>query len=559
MAIEDESIQREESPSEIIDAMKARGGNGMLASLTFDNRFTRELPADPEPANRRRQVTGACYSRVKPVRVVAPRLVAYSQEAAELLDLSVEACESPEFVRVFSGNEMLPGMDPYAAIYGGHQFGNWAGQLGDGRAINLGEIINRRLERWALQLKGAGPTPYARNADGLAVLRSSVREFLCSEAMFHLGVPTTRALSLIATGEPVERDMFYDGHPKKEPGAVVCRIAPSFTRFGSFEIFASRGDTKVLKQLLDYTVRTDFPHLGEPSPAVYLLWFEEVCRRTADLIVQWMRVGFVHGVMNTDNMSILGLTLDYGPYGWLDNYDPNWTPNTTDAAGRRYRFGHQPQIAHWNLAQLANAIYPLIEDARPLQQAVDLYAERYLQGWKTMMARKLGLSAFDPYSDEALVRELLSVLPAIETDMTIFFRRLSALDISVELLADISDEAIMAPLMDAYYVPAQITGEYQAIIGNWLRKYVTRVQRDKTSPETRRLQMNAVNPQYVLRNYLAQQAIDKAEAGDFSLINELLDLLRNPYTEQPGKEKFAEKRPDWARHRAGASMLSCSS
>lgn len=539
--------------------MNAQPKNGTLASLAFDNRFTRELPADPETINRRRQVTGACYSRVHPTRVAAPRQVAYSQEAAELLGLSVQACQSREFVQVFSGNDLLPGMDPYATCYGGHQFGNWAGQLGDGRAINLGEIINQRAERWALQLKGAGPTPYSRTADGLAVLRSSVREFLCSEAMFHLGVPTTRALSLILTGEPVERDMFYDGHPKEEPGAVVCRIAPSFTRFGSFEIFASRGDIKVLKQLLDYTVRTDFPHLGDPSPAVYLQWFDEVCRRTAVLIVEWMRVGFVHGVMNTDNMSILGLTLDYGPYGWLDNYDPDWTPNTTDAAGRRYRFGHQPQIAHWNLAQLANAIYPLIEDARPLQQAVDFYAEHYQQEWKTMMARKLGLSAFEPRTDDALIKELLSILPSIETDMTIFYRRLANLDISVELLADISDEAIMAPLLEAYYIPAQITAEYKAAIGNWLRGYIVRTRKDNTSPEARRLHMNAVNPQYVLRNYLAQEAIDKAEAGDFSMIGELLDLLRHPYAEQPGKEKFAEKRPDWARRRAGCSMLSCSS
>jgi serine/tyrosine/threonine adenylyltransferase len=531
----------------------------MLASLTFDNRFTRELPADPDTTNQRRQVMGACYSRVHPVRVSAPRLVAYSREAAALLDLSAEACESSEFVQVFSGNDLLPGMDPYATSYGGHQFGTWAGQLGDGRAINLGEIINRRSERWSLQLKGAGPTPYARTADGLAVLRSSVREFLCSEAMFHLGVPTTRALSLIATGEPVERDMFYDGHPREEPGAVVCRIAPSFTRFGSFEIFASRGDTHVLKQLLDYTVRTDFPHLGDPSPAVYIRWFEEVCRRTADLIVEWMRVGFVHGVMNTDNMSILGLTLDYGPYGWLDNYDPDWTPNTTDAAGRRYRFGHQPQIAHWNLAQLANAIYPLIKDVKPLQQAVDLYVEHYQREWKTMMARKLGLHAFDAGTDEALFAELLSILPLIETDMTIFFRRLSFLDISVEPLSDILDDALMAPLMDAYYVPDQITGVYKSAIGNWLRGYIARVRNDDTSAEMRRKQMNAVNPKYVLRNYMAQQAIDKAEAGDYSLIGELLDLLRHPYTEQSGKEKFAEKRPDWARHRAGSSMLSCSS
>jgi uncharacterized protein YdiU (UPF0061 family) len=316
--------------------------------------------------------------------------------------------------------------------------------------------------------------------------------------MFHLGVPTTRALSLILTGDPVERDMFYDGHPKEEPGAAVCRLAPSFTRFGSFEIFASRGDIAVLKQLMDYTIQTDFPHLGDPTSAAYIRWFEEVSRRTADLIVQWMRVGFVHGVMNTDNMSILGLTLDYGPYGWLDNYDPNWTPNTTDATGRRYRFGRQPQIAHWNLVQLGNAIYPLIQDVSPLQQAVDLYVTRYQQEWKVMMARKLGLSAFEPQTDETLIGTLITILPLIETDMTIFYRRLADLNLSVGSLADISDDALMAPLMDAYYVPSQITRDYRAIIGKWLRGYIARLQKDNVPPETRRLQMNAVNPIYTL-------------------------------------------------------------
>ncbi len=229
----------------------ARRNAGTLSALTFDNRFTRELPADPETANRRRQVVGACYAFVQPTKVASPELVAYAREAAALLDLSDETCKSDEFAQVFSGNRLLNGMAPYATCYGGHQFGNWAGQLGDGRAINLGEIINRRSERWALQLKGAGPTPFARTADGRAVLRSSIREFLCSEAMFHLGVPTTRALSLVLTGEQIERDMFYDGHPKMEPGAVVCRMAPTFTRFGNFQIFASRGDTDVLKQLVD--------------------------------------------------------------------------------------------------------------------------------------------------------------------------------------------------------------------------------------------------------------------------------------------------------------------
>ncbi|UCD33920.1 MAG: YdiU family protein, partial [Desulfobacterales bacterium] len=275
--------------SAVFDFLAKQRGGGTLESLTFDNRFVRDLPSDPETINQPRRVPGACYSFIQPTPVAAPKLVAYSREVAQLLDLSIATCESNDFLQVFAGNRLLPDMSPYATCYGGHQFGNWAGQLGDGRAINLGEIINQHSERWALQLKGAGPTPYRRAADGLAVLRSSVREFLCSEAMFHLGVPTTRALSLILTGEQVLRDMFYDGNPKLEPGAVVCRVAPSFTRFGNFQIFAARKEIKVLKQLMDYTIRIDFPHLGEPSLEVYLEWLTEVCRTTADLILHWMR------------------------------------------------------------------------------------------------------------------------------------------------------------------------------------------------------------------------------------------------------------------------------
>ena len=344
--------------------------NPPLDALRFDNRFSHELPADPLTKNYPRQVYGACYSHVLPTKVSQPRLVIYSREVAEQLDLGREICESEDFARVFAGNRIVPGMEPYACCYGGHQFGQWAGQLGDGRAINLGEALTSQGEHLTLQLKGAGPTPYSRSADGLAVLRSSIREFLCSEAMHHLGVPTTRALSVVLTGEMVKRDMFYDGNPKMEPGAVVCRVAPSFTRFGNFQIFAARGDLETLKRLADFTIRRDFPHLGDPTIAVYLKWFEEVCKKTAEMIVHWQRVGFVHGVMNTDNMSILGLTIDYGPYGWLENYDPTWTPNTTDANGRRYCFGNQPQIAYWNLAQLANAIHPLIQASRALARGV---------------------------------------------------------------------------------------------------------------------------------------------------------------------------------------------
>jgi uncharacterized protein YdiU (UPF0061 family) len=415
-----------------------------LENLHFDNRFTRELPADPEAENVRRQVMGACYSRVAPSRFAAPRLIAYSREMAECLDLSPEVFESAELAEVLVGNRQLEGMDPHAMCYGGHQFGTWAGQLGDGRAINLGDVVNSRGERWTLQLKGAGPTPYARTADGLAVMRSSVREFLCSESMHHLGVPTTRALSLVATGEEVLRDMFYDGNPRLEPGAVVCRVAPSFTRFGNFQIFAARKELEVLRQLTDYTLRVDFPHLGEPTPETYVALFEEVCRRTAEMIVHWMRVGFVHGVMNTDNMSILGLTIDYGPYGWLEDYDPNWTPNTTDAGGRRYRFGNQPQVALWNLVQLGNALYPLIDRVEPLQAALETYQQCYLDGWQTMMTSKLGLGEYNASDDEPLIADLLELLQAVETDMTLFFRRLPQVGVGVAGATDAADELLVS-------------------------------------------------------------------------------------------------------------------
>jgi len=530
---------------------------GALDALRFDNAFVRALPADPDPGNQRRQVFGACYSRVQPTPVRAPALVAHSAECAALLGLDERACLSPVFTEVFAGNRLLPGMDPYAMCYGGHQFGNWAGQLGDGRAINLGEVLNARGERWTLQLKGAGPTPYSRTADGLAVLRSSVREFLCSEAMHHLGVPTTRALSLITTGEQVMRDMFYDGHAKFEPGAVVCRVAPSFVRFGNFEILAARKEIDLLRRLVDYCIATDYPHLGPPSRDTYVAWLAEVASRTAVMIAHWLRVGFVHGVMNTDNMSILGLTIDYGPYGWLEDFDPDWTPNTTDAQGRRYRYGQQAQIGMWNLVRLANAIYPLIEDVPALESALDAYATRYESEWQAMLAAKLGLQALTDDADRELAEELMSVLRLAETDMTIFFRALAAVPCAAD--ASLDELALLAPLRAASYAPDTLPDAQRSRHLAWMGRWRARVQRDGSPDAQRAARMNGANPKYVLRNYLAQEAIDLAEQGDFSRVNELLDVLRRPYDEQPARERYAAKRPEWARHRAGCSMLSCSS
>jgi len=531
------------------------------ASLQFDNRFTRCLPGDPQPENFRRQVRGACYSRVRPTPVVAPQLLGWSADMAARLGLTLDPFTNPEVADVFGGNRLLDGMDPFAMCYGGHQFGNWAGQLGDGRAINLGEVVAPDRQRWMLQLKGAGPTPYSRTADGLAVLRSSVREFLCSEAMFYLGVPTTRALSLVSTGQLVTRDMFYDGNPKQEPGAVVCRVAPTFTRFGNFQLLAARKDLDVLQQLIDHTILTDFPHLGVPTEAIRLQWFQEVCERTAEMIVHWMRVGFVHGVMNTDNMSIAGLTIDYGPYGWLEDFDPSWTPNTTDAAGRRYCYGEQPSVGLWNLVQLANALFPVMQDASGLQKAIDAYTTRFNDDCNQMLAAKLGLPAQANAAVIELAGELPERLQDAETDMTIFYRALARAPLLPQQ-AELTGEqwaVVLDTLQDAWYTPDKVSPDAKAQLQQWLGRYRQILHTQQISDEVRQRRMNSVNPKYVLRNYLAQLAIERAEQSDPGLIQELLDVLQRPFDEQPEKEHLAKKRPEWARDQPGCSMLSCSS
>ena len=525
--------------------------------LQWKQSFVRELQGEKDGPNTSRQVRGVAYSRVAPTAVAAPQIVGWADEVAALLDIADADPGNARSAACLSGNELVAGMAPYAACYGGHQFGNWAGQLGDGRAITLGEV-KASTGRYEVQLKGAGPTPYSRGADGRAVLRSSVREFLCSEAMHALGIPTTRALSLVRTGDEVIRDMFYDGHPKAEPGAIVCRVAPSFLRFGSYQLPASRDEQGLLQALLDYTLRHHYPQLGTGRDG-YVALYQEVCKRTAQLVAGWMRVGFVHGVLNTDNMSVLGLTIDYGPYGWMDAFDPEFTPNTTDAQGRRYAFGRQPAVVGWNLARFGEALLPLIEDVGPLQVALDAYEREFSTCYRQTQLEKLGLFAGSTDEDEQLLGELMALFMQVETDMTIFYRRLA--ECGPERQVETLNEAqCVAPLLPAFYDdPAQLPAAFQQRLAAWLRTYTLRTRAQGVDPESRRQGMSRVNPKYVLRNYLAQQAIDQLQEGDDALLRRLQGVLRAPYDEQPQHEDLSARRPDWARNRAGCSMLSCSS
>ena len=515
-------------------------------NIQLTNFFTDQLPADPNLENTRREVLEAVYSFVRPIKTSNPTLLHVSDEIQQILGFSNEDIQSKEFLEFVTGNSVLKNSKPFAMCYAGHQFGNWAGQLGDGRAINLGEIKD-----WAVQLKGSGPTPYSRTADGLAVLRSSVREYLCSEAMHHLGVPSTRALSLSLTGDQVLRDVMYNGNPAHEKGAIVSRVAKSFLRFGNFEIFSSRNDIKNLKILTDYTIKSHFSHLGKPSKEVYLLFFQEITNKTLEMIIHWQRVGFVHGVMNTDNMSILGLTIDYGPYGWLEGFDFGWTPNTTDKQHKRYRYGNQPTIGLWNLYQLANALYPLIEEAAPLEKILEGYKSNFEKKSQDMMRAKLGLTS-DKETDINIIQSLENNLQATETDMTIFFRTLSSFKKE-------QPEKGVELIQDAFYTPDTIKGNILNNWKQWFDDYAKRLEDETTSADERQKQMNKINPKYVLRNYMAQLAIDKADKGDVSLLEELYLMLKEPYLEQPKFEHWFAKRPEWARHKVGCSMLSCSS
>jgi len=515
-----------------------------LSTQIFKNEFVTTFEGDQTGNLQPRQTPGVLYSKAIPTPVHQPQLLAWSDELAN--ELGIQKPDQQD-IDILGGNLVTPSMYPYANCYAGHQFGNWAGQLGDGRAITLGEWPASNKKTYELQLKGAGPTPYSRRGDGRAVLRSSIREYLMSEAMFHLGIPTTRALSLVATGDQVMRDMFYNGNAADEPGAIVMRAAPSFLRFGNFEMLAARQETAALRKLADWTIENFYPHLTGENKIIN--WFKEVVERTADMIIGWLRVGFVHGVMNTDNMSILGLTIDYGPYSFLDDYDLNFTPNTTDLPGRRYAFGRQHTIAYWNLSCLASAIAPLCEHTDELVAALEEFQSLYAAKYFAMMANKLGLDEVRE-EDKNLIDDIEKSLSQIKPDMTIFYQLL------IDLPSDFEHQDALA----AYFKPsfyAQPDDASMKALYLTIQSYQGRILTNKISPEASKVLMSSSNPRFILRNYLLHQAIQEMEKGQNELFLKLQKAMKDPYSNT--YDEFFALRPDWANDQPGSSTLSCSS
>uniref|UniRef100_UPI00358FB6D1 protein adenylyltransferase SelO, mitochondrial n=1 Tax=Myxine glutinosa TaxID=7769 RepID=UPI00358FB6D1 len=583
-------------------------------SLSFDNLALRRLPVETNRAPGSRQVPGACFSRVSPSPVTAPRLVAASAPAFRLLGLDPAQAERAVAPEILCGNRLLPGTQPAAHCYCGHQFGNFAGQLGDGAAMYLGEVLGPQDDRWELQLKGAGPTPYSRQSDGRKVLRSSLREFLCSEAMHHLGIPTTRAASCTTSDTRVLRDPFYDGNSQMENCTVVLRIAPTFLRFGSFEIFKATdpvtgrcgpsvglGDLKAT--MLDYTIQTFYPDIyakyKHQCTEMYAEFFGEVVRSTARLVADWQCVGFCHGVLNTDNMSILGITIDYGPFGFMDRFDPNFVCNSSDDGGR-YAYSQQPEICRWNLARLAEALAPELPSERSGPLLND-YQSEFDARFSENMRRKLGLQHLELPGDSDLVSSLLETMHSTGGDFTNCFRLLSqfslsetegAFDLPNFLFLLLDNCASLAEMQEAFRArmhPSQLRLMMSLAESNpmllthlggqarleaelerakkllamqnmsesgkkerdtemwtaWLQAYRERLKKDfevsgvalEEWNASRTKIMNSANPKYILRNYIAQRAIDAAENGNFTEVRRVMLLLEQPYTDQPEKEE----------------------
>jgi len=490
-------------------------GDRHLETLSFDNTYAR-LP-------------DAFHAKLNPTPFSSPPyLVSLNAAAAELIDLDLEEAKRPEFAALFGGNMLSPGMEPLAMLYSGHQFGVYVPQLGDGRAILLGEATNARGEHWDLHLKGGGMTPFSRDGDGRAVLRSTIREYLCSEAMQALGISTTRALCIVGSDDKVYREQV-------ETGATLLRMAPSHVRFGTFEIFYYRRQHEHLKILADYVIDRHYARLREDTEK-YAVFFAEVVERTAKLIARWQAVGWAHGVMNTDNMSILGLTLDYGPFGFMDDYDAGFICNHSDHNGR-YAFNQQPYIGLWNLSCLAQALLPLA-DKEALKAALDSYMPTFEREYRALMRAKLGLTQ-ERGDDDELIRDFLGLLQGSHADFTIVFREMG----TFSLLPGMKNEHLREHFLN------------RDRFDEWAVRYRDRLQSERSRDEERQDAMNRVNPKYVLRNYLAQNAIERAQQKDFAEVDRLLTLLQRPYTEQPGMDAYAAPPPNWGKHLS----VSCSS
>ncbi|KAL4433856.1 hypothetical protein ABPG75_000297 [Micractinium tetrahymenae] len=545
------------APSSTLDG-DANGGPALatLEALKFDNTFTAELPGDHSESNVPRQVSGALYSWVAPTPTgTEPTTIAASADVARLVGLDPEEARRPEFALIFSGNAPLPQTRSYSQCYGGHQFGHWAGQLGDGRAICLGQAVNAQGERWELQLKGAGRTPYSRMADGRAVLRSSIREYIASEAMHAMGVPTTRALSLVATGDQVIRDMFYNGNAQLEPGAVVCRVSRSFVRFGTFQLPVTRGgdDMGLVSLLADYVIRHHYPHLVEGEASKYAAFLKEVAQRTGHLVAEWHRVGFVHGVLNTDNMSILGETIDYGPYGFLERFDPDFTPNTTDLPGRRYCFRDQPEIGQWNVLQLARALVVAdLVTQEEASEALQAYAATLTEGYESGVAAKLGLKAYD----REVAAGLLRLMYDDSADYTNTFRSLGSISATAGSDAGGVDEASGLPAVLAA-VLGPLEEERYTAWRDWVALYRGRLQAQGLPDEERAAMQDAANPAIIPRNHVMVNIISEAEVGNYEPLHSYMAALLRPYSGEGLDPAWLEPAPKQCR--MGVELLSCSS
>nr|XP_008161085.1 protein adenylyltransferase SelO-like [Chrysemys picta bellii] len=517
-------------------------------SLSSENLIA-TLPVDTIPENSIREVRDCIFSVAYPTpfrsRVL---LVAVSKDVLEgILDLDVSVKETDDFLQLVSGGKVVLGSIPLAHRYGGHQFGSWAGQLGDGRAHLIGVYTNRYGERWELQLKGSGKTPYSRNGDGRAVLRSSVREFLCSEAMHYLGIPTSRAASLVVSNDDVWRDQFYNGSVKKERGAIVLRVAKSWFRIGSLEILAHSGELDLQRTLLDFVIQEHFPSVNMNDSNRYLDFFSRVVLETANLIALWMSVGFAHGVCNTDNFSLLSITIDYGPFGFMESYDPNFVPNTSDDE-RRYKIGNQANVGMFNLNKLLQALKPVL-DRRQKQLAFQIlegYSEHYYTRFTELFRAKLGLLG-ESEDDNYLIAFLLKLMEDTKADFTMAFRQLS----------EITQDQLKELRIPQEFWALQDLAKHK-FFSDWVTIYLLRLGRNMgDSDSTRRKRMTAINPRYVLRNWMAESAVRKAKMNDFSEVHLLQEVLQHPFQRQAAAEKagYSLRSPSWAKD----LKVSCSS